>query len=943
MAMGRELLFSLVRRWALPAEPDTASDAALLERFIATREEEAFRALVDRHGSLVYHVCQRILGDTHDAEDACQAVFLVLARKAATVRPREAVPAWLHGVARRVALKARSTRRRRARASSFSSAPPAAPSADPLAEISGRELVTIIDEELQRLAEVYRLPVILCCLEGRTLEQAAEQFGWTVGSVKGRLERGRARLHQRLVRRGLTLAAVEVARSTASAAVVARLVAATARGAVAFGMSGAPRTGDISARATSLAAEVLRGMALSKLMIAGALLVMSLLAAAWAIQRIAQPPSPSPESSIALRAAANVAGARIIEAPDPDDVPIEVRGRVLSPDGRPFAGARLYIGYCSRRYVQDLHSRQSASPLRAISAADGIFHFTFTTSQLQARWLDDARPAVIAVADGHGPDWRDVLQSTHGPELSLKLVEDVHVAGRILGPGSKPVAGARVVVLDVARDSQQAVARFLRNENTNWYPTTWRGPLPGQPPSVTTGPDGRFHLTGVGRDHLVRLAVEGPGIARGVLTVAVQPSLAAPSAGGIHGPTFDFVAAPDRAFRGVVRDKETSLPLPGVKVSVYPSAFAAVTDQGGRFEIAGCPRGPGYLAMAQPQTGVPYFAATACVKETEGPGPLQVDFDLVRGALLSGRVVDRSTQRPPRTVVVDYFPLFPNPHSSRVHYGTQSLGGVTAASSAVTGPDGSYSLVILPGPGAVCVSASPRNRYAAATVHERALATLFPEGADLIQGQGLCTAAGGERLDVLWPSRYHALVPICPDEKQRSLMLDLMVQPGCAVTGTVVGPAGEPLTGVEVVGLTALLGEDLLESSSFLITGLAPGASREVLFRHKERQLGKLLTVRGDSAGALTVQLDPYGSILGRIVDRAGRPVSGINLLFYANAGGLSGAAQTDGEGRFRMGLLPGRKYVLMVHSPRPLLQDVGLIEVASGVNKDLGDLPLGD
>ena len=93
-------------------------------------------------------------------------------------------------------------------------------------------------------------------------------------------------------------------------------------------------------------------------------------------------------------------------------------------------------------------------------------------------------------------------------ELSLKLVEDVHVAGRILGPGSKPVAGARVVVLDVARDSQQAVARFLRNENTNWYPTTWRGPLPGQPPSVTTGPDGRFHLTGVGRDVTERKRVE---------------------------------------------------------------------------------------------------------------------------------------------------------------------------------------------------------------------------------------------------------------------------------------------------------------------------------------------------------------------------------------------------------------------------------------------------
>src|SRR5262249_36770115 len=152
------------------------TDAALLGRFIAERDETAFAALVDRHGPLVFHVCRRVLGDVHDAEDAFQAAFLVLARKAATVYPREALTAWLHGVAYRVALRARSARVRQHRWGRQEClphrdqplvVPPADPHADPLAELSARELLVIVDEEVRRLPEVYRLPVILCCLEGR--------------------------------------------------------------------------------------------------------------------------------------------------------------------------------------------------------------------------------------------------------------------------------------------------------------------------------------------------------------------------------------------------------------------------------------------------------------------------------------------------------------------------------------------------------------------------------------------------------------------------------------------------------------------------------------------------------------------------------------------------------------------------------------------------------
>jgi RNA polymerase sigma factor (sigma-70 family) len=238
MAADPELLLRYLRRLVIRQETLHSSDAMLLSSFISQRDEKAFSTLVDRHGPMVFHVCRRVLGNLHDAEDAFQAAFLVLARKASSVHPRESLTAWMHGVAYRVALKARSARGRRNR--DVHNLPEAGTdkSPDPLTDLSARELFALVDEEVRRLPEVYRLPVILCCLEGRSQEEAASQLGWTPGSVKGRLERGRARLHNRLVRRGLMLSAAlmaaELSRGVVAAAVVDQMLAATARAAVAF-------------------------------------------------------------------------------------------------------------------------------------------------------------------------------------------------------------------------------------------------------------------------------------------------------------------------------------------------------------------------------------------------------------------------------------------------------------------------------------------------------------------------------------------------------------------------------------------------------------------------------------------------------------------------------------------------------------------------------------
>jgi RNA polymerase sigma factor (sigma-70 family) len=257
MPASADRLLRHVRRVASHATPD---DAALLGRYLAGRDPAAFEALVRRHGPMVLRVCRRLLGHAQDAEDAFQATFLVLARKAGSVRPAGALAAWLHGVACRVALGARTTAaRRRLREGTAPDLAPPDPHPDPLSELTAREALRTLDEEVERLPEAYRLPVVLCCLEGLSQEEAARQLGWAPGSVKGRLERGRKRLHQRLARRGLSLAAglalAEMAR-VAAAGPAAALTAATVKAA------GGAHV--LPARVAALAEGGLQPLALSK-------------------------------------------------------------------------------------------------------------------------------------------------------------------------------------------------------------------------------------------------------------------------------------------------------------------------------------------------------------------------------------------------------------------------------------------------------------------------------------------------------------------------------------------------------------------------------------------------------------------------------------------------------------------------------------------------------
>ncbi len=180
-------------------------DGQLLQRFTAGNDadEPAFDALVQRHGPMVLRVCRRLLNDPNDAEDAFQATFLVLLRQARSIRHGGSLAAWLHGVAQRVASRARVESARRRRIEQHAIRPPTARNADP----DRLDLEALIDVELARLPRKYREPIVLCYLEELTHEGAADRLGWPVGTVRGRLARARVLLRSRLIRRGITASA----------------------------------------------------------------------------------------------------------------------------------------------------------------------------------------------------------------------------------------------------------------------------------------------------------------------------------------------------------------------------------------------------------------------------------------------------------------------------------------------------------------------------------------------------------------------------------------------------------------------------------------------------------------------------------------------------------------------------------------------------------------
>jgi len=359
-----------------------ATDGALLARFITARDEAAFAALVQRHGPMVLGVCRRILGAS-DAEDAFQATFLVLVRRAAELTGRTVIGDWLHGVARRVALKARACVIQR-RTKEATAARPESRPADPR-----NDWLPVLDDELARLPEKYQLPIILCDLESRTRADAARQLGWPEGTVAARLARGRALLAKRLLQRTLGFVgglAPILSDEAAQGGVPAPLLAATLR--LALGGPSAPVS---NAGVEALARSVLRPARLYYYGLATAVGAALLGASLGAFgMGTFEPPVPSRAQNEAPPASPPAPGTARPAAPEPPAPAAEKR-----PVGAAATADAKQLEYGIEVEVRGV----------VLSTLNGdVIDITNETSRTQVRFNADREGLVVAAQDLNARD-----------------------------------------------------------------------------------------------------------------------------------------------------------------------------------------------------------------------------------------------------------------------------------------------------------------------------------------------------------------------------------------------------------------------------------------------------------------------------------------------------------------------------------------------------------
>lgn len=407
---------------------DDLDDGELLRRFAAGRAGDAFALLLERHGPMVLGLARRVAGDAQAAEDVLQATFLTLARRAGSLRRPESLACWLHHVAFRLAVRARHASRRRQERETRAFVPRPR---TPLEELTAAEMLTVLDEELQALPERHRAPLILCCLEGLSQEEAAQRLGCSPGSVRGRLERGRARLRLRLEKRGLVLPAALAATLLVADAVTA-LSPALVQSTVEVSLGGAHATPAVAA----LSQGVLPLMTLTPLRAAGVVLLLALVAGTGLAVRT--PPAPTPDDPAP-------ATAKEDNKDNSYNKKVDLHGDPL-PDG-----AALRLGTLRRRAVgAKLAVSADGRSIIGVRAGKYVSVWDAATGKLRASRVLGGQPwdALALSADGrhlitndHGPDGLTAWDVSAGKPLHRLKMDNVrHIGPAAFSPDGRLVA-----------------------------------------------------------------------------------------------------------------------------------------------------------------------------------------------------------------------------------------------------------------------------------------------------------------------------------------------------------------------------------------------------------------------------------------------------------------------------------------------------------------------
>jgi RNA polymerase sigma factor (sigma-70 family) len=862
----------------------------------------AFDKLVRRYGPLVRAACRAVLPDPADADDAFQATFVALHKKAHTISDGRTLGGWLFRVARRTALglKAAGTRRRACETRAARRESLDGP------DVSWREACAVLHEELDRLPPKYRLPLILCYLDGKTRDEVATELGWTPDSVRGRLDRGRSRLRQRLEKRGITLSAFLFAAVVADA-VPPSLVATTLKAARTAGCGGPLLAAAWKAALmVGLAAAAVVGLAFQKDGAHG------------------QPASEKPKA---------VAETPKKVEPEPPKT-VTVSGVVVGANGS---------GVCSAKVIIRRQDQKDEEGVTATTDPAGRF-----TATIPAVAADTSMVTVSVGNETLAGGWQTW---TGPPPKEIRLVEvrdDVPVNGRILDLEGKPLAGVTIQVRSVQILPDGGPQAFV-----DWRAGK-RGPpaqmvLQGAPPGVTdkvvTGADGKFRLTGLGRDRVVQLHVSGPGIAYENIYVGTVAKLTDPGghgAGKTHPATFDHAATPARLIRGTARDIDTGKPVPGLTVNGYGGAATTTTDAAGQYELPGYKKGPRYTIYARPTNGSVYFPTMADAADTAGLDPLTIDLKVKAGVQVRGRLKDAVSGKPV-VGAVHYWASAGNPNVGGVPLGDKA--GEYFTVNVRTKPDGTFTVAALPAAGFLTVTAD--GWYRPARVDPKGFTD---DAGPRNTPDHFSIAVGGNAVSSLEQEAYAAIRLLKIDAAKPPDEQVIELTPAEPVRGRFVDTDGKPLSGVQVRGLR-LSGEtwsNPLTTAEFTAAPVHPDRPRRLTFRHDGRKLAGTAVVTERNARPLDFKLESWATVTGRLMDVDGTPPAQARVFLVAAEDNppvpdTIGSVPLDRDGGFHFdGVVPGVRYRLVYRVPQVLRRDrppPPEVTLKPGEKRDLGEL----
>lgn len=631
---------------------DLRNDDELLAKFVECHDESAFTAIVGRYAGLVWANCRRVLGATPDAEDAFQATFVTLAKKAASVRG-DRLSFWLDRVATQTSLDHRRSALRRIRREGLSAIPQ--PSED--LSIVGGDEAEAVRAELLAMPERLRVPLVLYYLQGQTQAAVGQILGITDRAVAKRIERSLRELRVRLAARGLVTAAATIvtilSRSDLAAATVpSGLLAKTVEAVVGETATTAGLAGASSwwQTRTAVGFVFVAGFA-----VAGALAL--------------KPPPPVGPQPVAHSFEVDVPPKRLV-----DDA---LTGRVIDEFGRPVPGARLAL--VGRPAIQRGAGLRDEIVAEVTAESDGRFRIPIRSDS--KAWIDEEPLRLVASDDGGRVRTVTPIAGGKRQSLDVRLAERTF-EGRIVGPDGRPVAAARV-----------KVARFGGVAFDQAFSTTPPFAKEYWPEPTTTDREGRFAIAGIDPSAGLRLTISHPsGLGCAVdLTAAdmrKETTIALEKIRAISGR----VIAADSG-RPMV-NSPVVLVIPSTNPAVAPRSCMLRTDAEGRFKSM-LPVAERWQIQASGDGSGTYMTVLHPIPLDAGTGTVEAEVRVVPGLRIAGRIVEQGTQKPVPLARVRCWPR--TPYSSAL---PSPMNPVS-----VTDSDGRYSLLVPADGGVLTVSA----------------------------------------------------------------------------------------------------------------------------------------------------------------------------------------------------------------------------------------------